>query len=329
MTDKPFNVGILGLGVAIPDRVMTNHEFEQMVDTTDEWITSRTGIKERRIVAPDQATSDLGTQASRAAIADAGLTPADVDLIICCTFTPDHLCPSTACHIQGKLGCTAAAVDINAACTGFIYGMTMAKSLIETGVFRRVVVVGTEVMSRFVDYTDRNTCVLFGDGAGAVLLGPVEPPRGILSVHLGADGQGADLIVVPAGGSALPASEETVRERKHYIQMAGSEVFKFAVRIMGEAVDAALKKANMTPDQLDLLVPHQANIRIIEAAARRYKLDNGHVMVNVDRYGNTSSASVPLALHEAREQGRLGPGKVVALVAFGGGLTWGASIVRW
>lgn len=330
MTDKPKNVGILGLGIDVPERVLTNHDLEKLVDTSDEWIQSRTGIRERRIAAESDATSDLGSRACLAAIKDAGMQPADIDMVICCTFTPDNNCPSTACLIQKKVGATnAGALDLNAACSGFLYGMSVAKGMILSGIIRNAVVVGSEVMTRFVDFTDRNTCVLFGDGAGAAVIGPVGAPRGILSEVMGADGTGADLIKVEAGGSALPASVETIESKKHAIRMAGSEVFKFAVRIMGDAVDAALAKAEMKVDQIDLLVPHQANVRIIDAAAKRYKMDNGRVMINLDKYGNTSSATIPLALYEAREQGRISEGKVVALVAFGGGLTWAANIIRW
>lgn len=325
-----MNVGVLGLGIDVPDRILTNQYFEKLVETSDEWIVTRTGIRERRMAAEGDATSDLGARACAAAIRDAGMQPADIDMVVCCTFTPDYNCPSTACLIQKKTGAVnAGALDVNAACSGFIYGMSVAKAMIASGMIRTAVVAGAEVMTRFVDFSDRNTCVLFGDGAGAVVLGRVEAPRGILSEVMGADGQGADLIKVAAGGSALPASVETVGNRQHAIRMAGSEVYKFAVRIMGEAVDGALAKAGMSPDQIDLLIPHQANIRIIEAAAKRYKMDNGRVMVNLDKYGNTSSATVPLALFEAREQGRVSPGKVVALVAFGGGLTWAANIIRW
>lgn len=330
MTDKPKNVGILGLGINVPKRILSNHDLEKMVETSDEWIVTRTGIRERHVLEDTDATSDLGSRAAAAAIKDAGMEPTDIDMIICCTFTPDTSCPSTACLIQKKVGAVnAGGVDLNAACSGFLYGLSVGKAMIKSGMVRNAVVVGAEAMTRFVDFTDRNTCVLFGDGSGAAVLGPVDEPRGIISEVLGADGQGADLIKVEAGGSALPASIETVEGKKHSIRMAGSEVFKFTVRIMGEAVDGALAKAGMTADQIDLLIPHQANIRIIEAAAKRYKMDNGRVMVNIDRYGNTSSATVPLAMYEAREQGRIAPGKVVALVAFGGGLTWAANIIRW
>ncbi len=329
MTHHLPQIGILGMGMAVPERVVTNHDLEKLVDTSDEWITTRTGIKERRYAAEGEGSSEWGSKAALAAIKDAGMDPKDIDLIVCCTFTPDSNCPSTACHIQKKIGAAkCAALDVNAACTGFIYGVTVAKSLIQTGVKRNAVVVGVDLLSRFMDYQDRGTCVLFGDGAGAVVIGPVEAPRGFLGEFLGADGQGEDLISMEAGGSALPASEQTVRERKHYLRMKGSEVFKFAVKIMGEAVDEALARAGLTADQIDLLIPHQANIRIIESAAKRYKLEDSRVMVNVNRYGNTSAASVPIALCEAREQGRIGPGKVAALVAFGAGLTWGATIVR-
>jgi len=318
------------MGMAVPERVVTNHDMEKLVDTSDEWIVSRTGMKERRFVAPGEATSDLASRAGLEAIRDAGLTPADVDLIVVCTFTPDMNCPSTACLTQLKIGARECpAYDLNAACSGFLYGMATAQGLIQSGVARNALVIGSDVMSPFTDFQDRNTCVLFGDGAGAVMLGRVEEPRGIRSAVLGARGTGWDLIMLPAGGSVLPASEQTVRERKHYLRMNGSEVFKFAVRILGEAVDRALEKAGLTPDDIDLLVPHQANIRIIDAAAKRYGMSPDRVMVNVQRYANTSAATIPIALAEARAAGRIGPGKTAALVAFGGGLTYAASIVRF
>lgn len=330
MTELPRAAGILGLGVCVPDNVVTNQDLAAKVETSDEWITTRTGIKERRIAPPEIATSDLAAEAGRRALAAAGLQPTDLDLIITATFTPDMICPSAACMVAEKLGTTrAGAMDLNAACTGFIYGLTIAKSLILTGVVRHVLVVGVETMSRYVDWSDRTTCVLFGDGAGAAVVGPVEPPRGILSEFISADGCGSRLIHVPAGGSAMPPTAETVRDKKHFIQMEGKEVFRFATKIMGEACDKALERAGLTADQIDLLVPHQANIRIIDYAAKRYGLTGDRVMVNIDRYGNTSAASIPIALFEAQQQGRIAPGKIVALVAFGAGLTWGANIIRW
>jgi 3-oxoacyl-[acyl-carrier-protein] synthase-3 len=325
-----MNVGILGLGVDIPERILSNQDLEKMVDTSDDWIRTRTGIRERRIADDKDSTSDLGARAALAALKDAGMEPTDIDMIVCCTFTPDNNCPSTACWIQKKIGASnCGAVDINAACSGFLYGLSMAKGLISAGSVKNVLLVASEVMSRFVDFTDRNTCVLFGDAAGAVVLGPVESPRGILSEVMGADGSGTELIAVPAGGASRPASLETIQNREHCIRMNGSEVFKFAVRILGDATEQALQRAGLTVDDLDILVPHQANIRILDAAAKRFKLGNGRVMINVDRYGNTSSATVPLALYEAREQGLLKKGSVVGLVAFGGGLTWAANILRW
>jgi 3-oxoacyl-[acyl-carrier-protein] synthase III len=324
------SVGILSLGAYVPPRVLTNFDLEQIVETSDEWIRTRSGISERHIAAPEMATTDLALPAAQQALARAGLTAEELDLIIVCTITPDYIEPSAACVLQAKLGATkAAAFDLNAACTGFIYGLTVATSLIRTGQFHNALVVGAEVLSKITDYTDRGTCVLLGDGAGAAVLGAVPEGRGFLSSYLRADGTGAELLFVAAGGSKLPASEETVRDRKHFIYMNGSEVFKFAVRAMEEALNTALEQAGLTTAELKLVVPHQANIRIIEAASRRLSIPDECWVVNLQKYGNTSAASIPMALNEAWEAGRLHEGDVVALVGFGGGLTWGCTIFRW
>lgn len=325
-------VGIVGLGGYVPDRVLTNQDLEQMVDTSDEWIRTRTGIRERRMCAEDQATSDLATEAARRAIDDAGLTVEDIDLIICCTFTPDHFCPATSCLVQYKLGMKkpAGAMDLAAACSGFIYGCSVGANFIRTGTYKHVLVIGAEAMTRFMDYQDRNTCVIFGDGAGAVVLGPVEPGQGMLGQCMGADGSGSDLIIMPAGGAREPITEEGVRNRRHYMRMSGNEVFKFATRICGQAVREALADtgSELTPEDLDLIVPHQANIRIIESAAKKLGVPVERFVVNIDKYGNTSAATVPLAMVDARAEGRMGPGSLIAMVAFGGGLTYAASIWR-
>jgi 3-oxoacyl-[acyl-carrier-protein] synthase-3 len=323
-------VGILGTGKYVPERRLTNQELEQMVDTNDEWIVTRTGIRERRIAAPEQATSDLAYEASVRALESAGITADQLDLIIVATITPDMFFPSTACILQEKLGAKkAAAFDLSAACSGFIYGLANATGFIKMGMYRHILVVGAECLSRITDYTDRNTSILFGDGAGAVVLGQVPEGRGFKSFKLGADGAGGELLRICGGGSRLPSSEQTVTDRRHYIEMNGRDVFKFAVRIMGSAAEEALSMAGLGKADIDLLVPHQANIRIIQSALERLDLTEDKVMINLDRYGNVSAASIPLALAEAAEEGRIKEGDCVVLVGFGGGLTWGASVLIW
>ncbi|EGO65149.1 3-oxoacyl-(acyl-carrier-protein) synthase III [Acetonema longum DSM 6540] len=323
-------VGIIGLGHYLPDRVLTNKELEQMVDTNDEWIVDRTGIKERRIAAADQATSDLAAAAAQKALADAGITADQLDLIIVATATPDMFFPSTACLVQEKLKATkAAAFDLAAGCSGFAYGLVTASQFIKAGLYRYVLVVGAETLSKILDWQDRNTCVLFGDGAGAAVLGEVPAGCGILGMNLGADGAGGDLLKMPAGGSRQPASGETVDNRLHFIHMNGNEVFKFAIKVMGEAAVAALQQAGIEPEAVDCLIPHQANIRIIQSAAKRLKMPMEKVFVNVDKYGNTSAASIPIALDEAVNSGRIKNGDLVVLVGFGAGLTWAACVLKW
>jgi 3-oxoacyl-[acyl-carrier-protein] synthase-3 len=319
-------VGILGAGKYVPERRLTNRDLEQMVETNDEWIVTRTGIRERRIADPSQASSDLAYEASARALAAAGLTADQLDLIIVATVTPDMFFPSTACLLQERLGAKqAAAFDLSAACSGFIYGLATATSFVRTGMYRRVLVVGAETLSRITDYTDRNTCILFGDGAGAVVVGEVPEGRGFRSFVLGADGSGGELLRICGGGSRLPATEQTVADKKHFLEMNGRDVFKFAVRVMGSAAEEALEKAGLTKADIDLLVPHQANIRIVQAALERLGLSEDKAMVNLDRYGNVSAASIPIALAEALEEGRAKEGDTLLLVGFGGGLTWGAS----
>lgn len=323
-------VGIIGTGKYVPERILTNKELEAMVETNDEWIVTRTGIKERRLASSEEATSDLALHASLKAIAAAGLTAEDIDLIVVATITPDMFFPSTACLLQDKLGAKkAAAFDLSAACSGFIYGLATGSSMIANGMYKNVLVVGAETLSRITDFTDRNTCILFGDGAGAVVLGRVEEGRGFQSFELGADGSGGELLKVSGGGSRVPASEESIQTKQHFIHMAGNDVFKFAVRIMGSAAEEALIKAGLTKDDIDLLVPHQANIRIIQSALNRLNLPEDKAMINLEKYGNMSSASIPVALAEAVEQGRVKEGDRLMLVGFGGGLTWGASVLVW
>lgn len=321
---------IAGIGRGVPDRVIANRELEAMVDTTDEWIQTRTGIRERRVAAPEVATSDLAVEASREALTAAGVEPRDLDLIIVGTATPDMLFPATACLVQDRLGAhRAGAFDASAACSSWAYGAAMGHAAIASGVADTVLVVGAEILSRITDWTDRATCVLFGDAAAAVVLRPCAPGEGFLAFHLGADGAGGPLIYLPAGGSRLPPSPETVTARAHYIKMNGREVYKFAVRAIPRAIEQVVAAAGLRVDEVDCFIPHQANIRIIEAAARRLGQPLDRFFVNVERYGNTSSASVPVALYEAVEQGRIHSGDLVVFVAFGGGLTWGAAAMRW
>ncbi|MEW6517100.1 MAG: beta-ketoacyl-ACP synthase III [candidate division FCPU426 bacterium] len=323
------NAGIVGTGMYLPSKVLTNHDLEKMVDTNDEWITTRVGIKERRIAAPEETASSMGARAAREALADAGLTPADVDLIITATISGDVPWPSTACFIQRELGAgQAACFDVEAACTGFITALNLAQAFIRSGQYQTILVIATEVLSRITDWQDRNTAVLFGDAAGAAVLRPVEAPRGILATYLGADGSKGDLLELPAGGSRLPASHETVDGRLHYMKMKGNEVFKFAGRAMAMANQKVLERAGLAIEDVDLLIPHQANMRIIQAAARLSNLPMEKVFLNIERYGNTSAATTAVALCEARREKRVGPGSLCLLVAFGGGFTWGSCLVR-
>jgi 3-oxoacyl-[acyl-carrier-protein] synthase-3 len=330
MTETLFPAGIVGTGSYVPDRIMTNQDLEKLVDTSDEWIVTRTGIRERRIAAKEQATSDLGTIAARRALEDAGMQAGDVDLILVATATPDMNFPSTACLIQNNLKAVrAAAFDVEAACSGFLYSLSIAAQFIATGFYRNVLVIGAECLSRFTNWKDRNTCVLFGDGAGAAVVRRVEQGYGILSGTMGADGSGGDLLKLQAGGSRLPASQETVRNHLHYVHMEGSEVFKFAVRIMVSAAREAMDLAGITTEDLDYLIPHQANIRIIKAAAKHLKISADKVWINLDRYGNMSAASIPVALDEAARSGKIRKGNIICMVGFGGGLTWASSIMKW
>jgi 3-oxoacyl-[acyl-carrier-protein] synthase III len=321
--------GIIGVGSYVPKNIISNFDLEKIMDTSDEWIKTRTGIKERRVVDENEATSDLATRAALNAIEDANLTPEDIDLIIVATITPDMIFPSTSCLVQANIKAKkAACFDLEAACSGFIYGITVAKQFIESNTYKHVLVIGAEALSRILDYEDRSTAILFGDGAGAVVMGPVNE-GGVLSTSLGSDGNGKDYLNIPAGGSKTPASEESIKNRLHYIKMAGNDVFKFAVRIMQDASVECIERANLDIQDIDYLIPHQANIRIIEASAKRLKLSMDKVYVNLDRYGNMSAASIPVALDEAYREGKIKKGDNIVLVGFGGGLTWGASVVRW
>lgn len=324
------SVHIAGIGSYAPERVLTNQELEKIVDTTDEWIMTRSGIRERHIAAEGQATSDLGVEAARAALADAGLAPGDVDLIIVATASPDMLFPSTACQLQHKLGARKVmAFDISAACSGFIYALEVGRQFVASGSHETVLVVGADKLSAITDWTDRATCVLFGDAAGAVVLRHAPGRRGILSTLLGADGSQKEVLNVPAGGSAMPATEQTVRDRMHCIRMSGREVFKLAVNAMLGAAREAMAKSGLSLDEIACVIPHQANMRIIEAISDRLGVGMDRFHVNLQQYGNTSAASIPVALDEAVKAGRVKRGDNVLLVAFGGGLTWGSAVLQW
>jgi 3-oxoacyl-[acyl-carrier-protein] synthase-3 len=321
---------IIGTGSAVPERVLTNHDLEQMVDTSDDWITVRTGIKERRVASEGEFTSTFATRAAQRALEMAGVDPADLDLIICGTVTPDFPFPSTACIVQNDLGATrAAAFDISAACSGFLYGLSIADKFIKTGTATHILVVGVEVLSRIVDWTDRNTCCLFGDGAGAVVLAADKSSSGILSTHIYSDGSYWELLHQPGVGNRNPASQQLLDSGQVFIKMQGNEVFKLAVRAMEDAAHAALSANGFSIADLDYLIPHQANRRIIDAISKRLGLSSDKVFVNVDRYGNTSAASIPIALDEANRTGALKRDALVLLDAFGGGLTWASVLMRW
>ncbi len=321
---------LLGTGSCLPARVLRNADFPASLDTSDEWIRSRTGIQERRIAACNETSASLGLEASRRALEAARLSPADVDMIICATVTPDMMVPANACLIQGGLGCRPIpAFDLNAACTGFIYGLAVAAQFIRTGVCRHVLVVGSETLSRVTDFSDRTTCVLFGDGAGAAVLGTAEPPRGQHAFRLHADGQRADYIRLNGARLRPPLSspaEARPNDASDFLRMNGREVFKFAVRTIGEIIGETLADCNLTPADIDLVIPHQVNQRIIDAAFADLNFPKEKLMVNLDRYGNTSAASIPIALDEAVRTRRIGPGDRVLLIAFGGGLTWGGGV---
>jgi 3-oxoacyl-[acyl-carrier-protein] synthase-3 len=324
-----LRAGILGTGSALPQKVLTNADLEKMVDTSDEWIVTRTGIRERRIAEAGEATSDYAIQACKRALDAAQVSAEDVDLVICATVTPDMLFPATACIIQDRIGAKkAAAFDVSAACSGFMYALSIAAQFVETGRYRYVLVAAADLLSRITDYEDRSTCVLFGDGAGAVLVGPVSDDRGFMAFDLGSDGSGASTLCQPAGGSRCPATAESVQNRLHFIKMEGQETFKFAVKAMASSTERVLQMAGWTREDIDLLVPHQANIRIIDAACKRFGLEEDRVAITIHKYGNTSSSSIAIALDEAIQEGRAKAGDNVIMVGFGGGLTWGAVAVR-
>lgn len=321
---------ITGWGMSVPETVLTNDDLSKMVETNDQWIRERTGIRERHIAKDGQTSSSLGVEAAINALKVANLRPTDLDLIICSTSTPDYIFPATACMIQDQIGATrAGAFDLLAACSGFIYATNMAAQAIRSGSIKNALVIGTETLSKFVNWKDRNTCILFGDGAGAFVLQASERPGGVYSAVMHSDGSGGDLLALPAGGSVHPATEVTVHEGKHFIEMDGKEVFRFATRVMAQATNEALDAAGMKIEDVNWIVPHQANIRIIEAAARGLKQPMDKFIVNLERYGNTSTASIPIAMVEAIETGRIKTGDKLVMVGFGAGLTWGALTAEW
>jgi 3-oxoacyl-[acyl-carrier-protein] synthase-3 len=318
---------ITGIGHFVPEKILTNHDLEKMVQTSDEWITTRTGIKERRIASEDESTSDLAKKAAEKTLSDAGVDAKDIDLIIVATMTPDHLMPSTATIVQHAIGAdNAAAFDLNAACSGFIYAITTAKQFISTGFYKNALVIGAETTTKFLDFTDRNTCVLFGDGAGAVLLEACDEGDGILGSYMRSDGE--NYITIPAGGSKHPPSRETLDKRQHYITMNGLEVYKFAATVVPEAVMEIVNKCSLKLEDVDNIIFHQANVRIIDTVCARLNFDREKSFVNLNKYGNTSAASIPLALSEALEEGAVKKGDTVVLVGFGAGMTWGATAVK-
>jgi 3-oxoacyl-[acyl-carrier-protein] synthase III len=330
MTEKKTRAAIVGTGAYLPEHIVTNADMEKLVDTSDEWIYTRTGIRERRKAAPDQTTSDLGAEAARQAIEDAGLTPDDITLTICSTITPDYAFPSTACLIQDKIGAkNTGGFDLSAACAGFIYGVIIGARMVEADPNQTVLVVGAETLTRITDYTDRTSCILFGDGAGAVVLRASDDGAGVMASEYGIDGSGSEFMKLPAGGSAMPASAETVANSMHYMKIAGRETFRFAVLKMAELVRNAVAESGLTMDDVKLIVPHQVNLRILQAAADRLDIDIDKIYCNIDKIGNTSAASAAIALDEAARKGAIEKGDAIVLVAFGGGLSWSSAVVRW
>ncbi|HPU94143.1 MAG TPA: beta-ketoacyl-ACP synthase III [Candidatus Saccharicenans sp.] len=330
MIKKERRIKIRSTGVYLPDKVLTNADLEKMVDTSDEWITTRTGIKERRIVSKEQVTSDLAVNAARMALERGGLKAEDVDLILVATNTPDTIFPATACWVQKKLGIKEIpAFDLEAGCTGLLYALIVAESLILSGTARRILLIGADILTKITNWEDRSTCVLFGDGAGAFILEESDDDSGLISHFWGADGSLAELLILPGGGTLHPANEKTVERKLHYLTMKGNEVFKHAVKRMGESALEALKRAGLDKSQVDYLIPHQANLRIIEATGERLNLPKEKIVANIHKYGNMSVATIPVALHELAEEGKLQKGQIIVMVAFGAGFTWAAAVYRW
>ena len=324
------NAGIIGMGHAYPEGILTNADLEKIVETSDEWITTRTGIKQRHKAAENEYTSQFGTAAARQALERAGLKPGDIDIIVCATTTPDQIMPSTGALIQAQLGAVnAAGMDVFAACSGFIYGLTMVESMIRTGQIKYALVIGAEVLTKYVDYTDRGTCVIFGDGAGAAVLGPVPEGKGILATKIKSDGRYEEQLYAPGGGTKLGTTHKTIDDRQHFFKMKGNELFKVAVRSMADISAEMLAKAGYTVDDVDIVIPHQANQRITDAVASRLGVPEEKVYSNIAEHGNTSSASIPIAMDECIESGRIKEGSLVLLTAFGGGVTWGGTVLRF
>jgi len=324
-----FRVSLTGIGSSVPERVLTNDELSQTVDTSDEWIMERTGIRERRVAAPDQALSDLALPAARQALEQAGVSGKDIDLLIVATVTADMAFPSTAAILADELGAAdAGAYDLSAGCTGFMYGIAQAYGMLAGGLSKRALVVGGDVLSRIIDWTDRRTCVLFGDGAGAAVMEPVSE-GGFLGFELGADGSGGPQLYLPAGGSRAPATAETVAQKQHFVHMNGREVFKFATRVLVSSAEAVLEACDRSVEDVDVYVPHQANVRIIEYARKKLGIPEERTVIDVDRYGNTSSGSIPLALADAQADGMLQDGRLVLMTGMGAGLTWGSALMEW
>jgi len=325
----PSRAAILGTGCYVPERVLSNADLERMVDTSNQWIVERTGIRERRIASPDETTSTMAAIAARRACEDAGISPEQVDLILVATVTPDYVTPSAACLVQHAIGASqAGAVDLNAACSGFLYALSIGAGMVASGMHRHVLVIGSETLSRITDYQDRGTCILFGDGAGAVLLGPAPEGSGLIHSRLRSNGEHFELLQVPGGGSKHPCSPETLAGRKHYLHVAGRQVFRFATGAFIDLIRDAMETCELTPDDIKLVIPHQVNERIIDAAMKRIDIPNEKCFINIDRYGNTSSASIPIALDEARRTGRLAKGDLIIMVGFGAGLAWASAVVR-
>ena len=324
------NAGIIGMGHSYPEGILTNADLEEMVETSDEWITSRTGIKQRHKAADNEYTSQFGTKAALQALERAGLKPEDIDIIVCATTTPDQIMPSTGALIQAQIGATnAAGMDVFAACSGFLYGLTMVESMIKTGQIRYALVIGAEVLTKYVDYTDRGTCVIFGDGAGAAVLGPVPEGKGILATKIRSDGRYEEQLFCPGGGTKMGTTHETINEGQHFFKMKGNELFKVAVRSMADISAEMLEKTGYTVDDVDIVIPHQANQRITDAVASRLGVPEEKVYSNIANMGNTSSASIPIAMDECIQSGRIKEGSLVLLTAFGGGVTWGGTVIRF
>ncbi len=326
----PYGAQITSTGIYLPEKCLTNKDLEKSMETTDEWIVKMTGISERRIVADDEHTTDMGIKAAEKCIAKIGMDPLDIDLVILATYTPDRLYSASACVIQDKIGAkNAGAFDIEVACSGYVYSLTIASQFIKSGMYKNVLVIGSDINSRFLDWEDRTISILFGDGAAATMVSRCEPGTGVLECLLGSDGSGSEKLYLPAGGSRMPATHKTVDEKQHYMYMKGNDIFKWSTRLVPKFMNELLEKNNLTFDQIKLVIPHQANIRIIQSIAKRFNCSMDKFYTNLDKYGNTVAATIPIAFHEALEDGLIERGDYVMFVGFGGGLTWGGNIIKW